>query len=213
MRRLNVPTWIVGGVGLDRVAFHALVRHVLKLRVIDTTGVSLVELAERARSQPRVCFVLGNQPNAALQGLVKLVRDIWPQCAMLGVAEDRRSVTITSWLNCKVDGLVARDEALSHLQHTVQALLDGDAPQYSPGVAQTIDAMSVDEAGHPSLSKRESQVLTLLARGLRLRETADKLRISYKTADAYRTRLMRKFDARNRVELVRHAIRLELVEP
>jgi DNA-binding NarL/FixJ family response regulator len=53
----------------------------------------------------------------------------------------------------------------------------------------------------------------LLARGLTLREAASKMTVSYKTADSYRTSLLRKLGLRDRVDLARYAIREHIVEP
>ena len=63
------------------------------------------------------------------------------------------------------------------------------------------------------LSRRETELLPLLARGLTLRDAAATMSISYKTADSYRSSLLRKLNIRDRVELARYAIRQRIIEP
>ena len=46
-----------------------------------------------------------------------------------------------------------------------------------------------------------------------LRNAATKMTVSYKTADSYRTSLLRKLGLHDRVELARYAIRERIVEP
>jgi DNA-binding NarL/FixJ family response regulator len=77
--------------------------------------------------------------------------------------------------------------------------------------------MRSDEAdmkSHPSerslleaLSSRELEILRLVAEGKTSREIAERLAISPKTVDTYRSRLMRKIGAENLVALVKFAIR------
>ena len=55
-------------------------------------------------------------------------------------------------------------------------------------------------------------MLTYVARGHTNRETASHLRLSVKTVETYRLRLMQKLGLRSRAELVDHAIREGLLE-
>jgi DNA-binding NarL/FixJ family response regulator len=61
------------------------------------------------------------------------------------------------------------------------------------------------------LSARERELLAHLGRGASLKEAAAAMKVSYKTADNQKTRLMRKLDIHDRVELARFAIREGLV--
>ncbi|HID32732.1 MAG TPA: response regulator transcription factor [bacterium (Candidatus Stahlbacteria)] len=62
------------------------------------------------------------------------------------------------------------------------------------------------------LSDRELQVLSHLASGFEMKEIAAKLKISYKTVETYRSRLMEKLKLRNVAEITRFAIRHGLIE-
>jgi PAS domain S-box-containing protein len=72
------------------------------------------------------------------------------------------------------------------------------------------------DAAYAQLSRRESQVLKLLAHGFSNRQIAIRLKLSVKTVETFRARLYRKLGLRGRPALVRHAIRtglLALEEP
>jgi DNA-binding CsgD family transcriptional regulator len=62
------------------------------------------------------------------------------------------------------------------------------------------------------LSHREEQVLRLLATGLSNKEVAWELKISVKTVECYRSRLMLKLEARSLEHLIHFAIRNGLVQ-
>lgn len=81
-------------------------------------------------------------------------------------------------------------------------------------------AISPDDLIHPEgppaqeqpdsldlLSRREKEVLRLLALGDTNREIANKLYLSVRTIETYRARLMEKLDLKSRGELVRYALR------
>lgn len=62
------------------------------------------------------------------------------------------------------------------------------------------------------LTTRELEVLQLLAEGNTGRAIAEKLVISPKTVEGHKTRLMAKLGARNRTDLLRFALKAELVQ-
>jgi DNA-binding CsgD family transcriptional regulator len=62
------------------------------------------------------------------------------------------------------------------------------------------------------LSPREQQISRLVAEGHSTRNIADRLSLSAKTVDNHRTNLMRKLDVHSRMELVRYAVRLGLID-
>ena len=63
----------------------------------------------------------------------------------------------------------------------------------------------------PPLSRRERQVLELLARGHTNREVAQRLTLSVKTIETYRSRLNDKLGLHSRADLVRLAMDLGLL--
>ena len=64
-----------------------------------------------------------------------------------------------------------------------------------------------------SLTERERQVLVLIAEGKSTKQTAERLGISYKTADSHRSRILEKLGVHETASMVRYAIRAGLVSP
>lgn len=64
-----------------------------------------------------------------------------------------------------------------------------------------------------TLTAREREVLGLLAQGYSLKEVAQVLGMSYKTADRHKASLMKKLGIHDRVELARFAIREKVIRP
>jgi DNA-binding NarL/FixJ family response regulator len=66
---------------------------------------------------------------------------------------------------------------------------------------------------HTSLTAREREVVQLLAEGKSSKEVAVALGISVKTADTHRSNIMRKLEIHSVSELVRYAVKNNMIEP
>jgi len=64
-----------------------------------------------------------------------------------------------------------------------------------------------------ALTERERQVLVLIAEGKSTKAAAERLGISYKTADSHRSRILEKLGVHETASMVRYAIRAGLIEP
>ena len=63
------------------------------------------------------------------------------------------------------------------------------------------------------LTPREREIIQLIAEGKATKEVADVLGISFKTAETHRTNLMRKLNLHSTADLVRYAIRNQIIQP
>jgi PAS domain S-box-containing protein len=64
-----------------------------------------------------------------------------------------------------------------------------------------------------TLSARERQVIELIALGYSTRQIAEKLGVSYKTADSHRSHLLKKLRVHETASLVRFAVRAGVIAP
>ena len=69
-----------------------------------------------------------------------------------------------------------------------------------------------DERERPHARAREAEVVRLVAQGLRNGEIAERLRVTPKTVDHHVSAALSKLGARSRLEAVREAARLGLLE-
>jgi DNA-binding CsgD family transcriptional regulator len=63
----------------------------------------------------------------------------------------------------------------------------------------------------PSLTRREKEVLELVADGLTNSEIAEKLFIGITTVDTHRKNLLVKFNVKNTASLIRKAAKLQMI--
>jgi DNA-binding NarL/FixJ family response regulator len=64
-----------------------------------------------------------------------------------------------------------------------------------------------------ALSKREREVLELLAQGYTNQQAADRLFVSVKTVETYRARVAEKLGLRSRADIVRYAVEMGILGP
>lgn len=110
-------------------------------------------------------------------------------------------------------GFLSKTAASSELITAIRAVSRGNS-YLSPSIARFLVDAYRSEGGvsrshdpYDDLTRREREVLKLLAEGYTAREIAEMLNLSIKTIDGYRSNLMGKLDLRNRVELVKYALR------
>jgi two-component system, NarL family, response regulator NreC len=113
-------------------------------------------------------------------------------------------------------GYLTKTSADTDLLEAIRVVARGQV--FLPPKAATLllkrykDAEGEDAAGLTALSSREQEVLALTAEGFSSREIGQKLFISPKTVDTYRSRIMDKLGLSHRSELVRFALRVGLLK-
>jgi two-component system, NarL family, response regulator LiaR len=121
---------------------------------------------------------------------------------------------VISALRAGIKGYVLKSQASADLVQAIREVSRG-MTYLSPGISRTVVEAYLAKTELPPdpLTVRERQVLQLVAEGQTTKEIAQRLGISVKTADSHRTRIMRKLDIHVTAGLVRHAIRLGLIQP
>jgi DNA-binding NarL/FixJ family response regulator len=88
----------------------------------------------------------------------------------------------------------------------------GNLAQYPLSNSATRDAARQGGA-KTLLSQREQEVLVMLAQGHTNQQIADRLRLSVKTVETYRSRIAEKLELRGRADLVRYALEIGILGP
>ena len=114
-------------------------------------------------------------------------------------------------------GYLTKTSADRDLVEAINVVAKGEV--YLPPQATKLllrEYKAAEEGGDQSrlheLSSREQEVLALTAEGFSSREIGEKLFISPKTVDTYRSRIMKKLELNHRSELVRFALKVGLLK-
>jgi DNA-binding NarL/FixJ family response regulator len=125
---------------------------------------------------------------------------------------------ISRCLEYGVKGYVVKNESGSELEYAIKSVLQGKNyfsrqaqdvifKKYSQNVSkkkQTEDTVN--------LTKREVEIIKLIADGLTSQQMADRLFISPRTVETHRANVMKKLTVKNAIELVKKAQQLKLLQ-
>lgn len=197
---------------------HAFVRGAIRqaLTAPDVTIVAEAATAEEAFEvalQVRPDVMLTDIDLPGMNGL-RLLRELAPRLpdtkfVMLTVSTDQADVLEAVRLGAV--GYLTKDLDAGALLRSIRGARDGDLAMPRRLAAKTIKDLveagsSRGERGGPgitTLSRREEEILRLLANGLTDREIGEALMISTRTVETHVSNILRKLDARNRAEAAR----------
>jgi DNA-binding NarL/FixJ family response regulator len=132
------------------------------------------------------------------------------QVLILSMHDDERY--LYEALRAGASGYVLKAAAGEDLLDAVRAAARGE-PFLTPAAQQTLIRDFLARGEQPELTPREQEVVKLIAEAHTNKEIAGILHLSEKTVESHRANVLQKLGMRDRVELVRYAIRHGLVEP
>jgi DNA-binding NarL/FixJ family response regulator len=133
------------------------------------------------------------------------------QVLILSMHDDERY--LFEALRAGAAGYVLKRAADQDLVDAVRAAGRGE-PFLTASAQQTLIRDFLDRDDEPQeLTPREQEIVKLIAEAHTNKEIAEILHLSEKTVESHRARVLQKLGMRDRVELVRYAIRRGLVEP
>ena len=201
---------------------HGVVRGGLRLLLERQAGFEVV--GEAADGAEAVREALALRPDVAILDVamprltgLQAAREIRAQAPevqvlVLSMHDDERYVFEA--LKAGASGYVLKREADTALVDAVHAVTRGEPFLTHAATEAIVREWMSDDTLAPSepLSPREQEVLKLIAEAHTNREIGEVLHLSEKTVESHRANILRKLGMRDRVQLVRYAIRRGLVE-
>ena len=204
---------------------HTLVREGIRALLALTANIEVVgeaangkEALERIRElAPDV--VLMDLAMPVMNGLeaTRRIRREFPGTKVLALTQYDDSEYVIPIIEAGARGFVTKMSAFSELATAIQATYRGES-FLSPSAAAAVVEQCQQKLAAPGekdpyqqLTDREREVLKLIAEGHTARQIADMLVVSTKTVEWYRTSLMNKLDIHNRTELIKFAIRKQII--
>jgi DNA-binding NarL/FixJ family response regulator len=202
---------------------HGVVRGGLRLLLDRQHDMEVV--GEAADGAAAVETVLEHRPDLAILDVamplltgLQATREIKGQAPeidvlILSMHDDERY--LFEALKAGASGYVLKHEADHDLVAAVRAVARGESFLTNAAQRSLVREWMSDKSAGPRepLSPREQEVLKLIAEAHTNREIGEILHLAEKTVESHRGNILRKLGMRDRVELVRYAIRRGLIEP
>ncbi len=207
---------------------HAVLRAGLKLLIAAQSDMAVAAEAasgpETVRSAqataPDVVLLDLSMPGARSTETIQHLRRVAPSARVLVLTMHDDPAYMRAALQAGASGYLVKSAADVELLTAIRAIYHGrtfvdltgpSAPARGQEPRHLFRDSSAAEQPKP-LSRREVEVLRLLAQGLTNQEVADHLAVSVKTIETHRRRLSDKLGLESRAQLFRYAVEVGLLE-
>lgn len=165
-------------------------------------------LAFLKHNQPGIILMDVNLPDMNGTELCKVVKDLYPAVLVLGLSTFNQQAVIRNMVDNGASGYLLKNASKNEILEAIATVLRGDR-YLSFEAAVSLKNTSSDI---PLITRREKEILRLIAEGLTNNEIAEKLFISIPTVNTHRKSLLEKFDVKNTALLIGKAIRLGFIQ-
>jgi len=165
-------------------------------------------LAFLEQQQPDVILMDISLPDKSGIDLCKEVKAKYPAIQILGLSSFNQQSFIQKMMENGASGYVLKNATREELIEAIEAVMRGET-FLSHEAAVTIKKNEASKI--PVITRREKEVLALIAEGLTNHEIADKLFISTTTVDTHRKNLLSKFEVKNTATLIRLAAQFQFI--
>jgi DNA-binding NarL/FixJ family response regulator len=153
---------------------------------------------------PDIILLDINLPDGSGIDLCSKIRLSHPNTKILALSSFSDRSFISRMLANGANGYLLKSSSEEEIFEAVNEVLAGQT-HIGSDVSEIINNTN-NAADSIKLTRREIEVLKLIAEGLTNVEIADKLFISFQTVDSHRKNLFKKLDAKNRASLINIAI-------
>jgi DNA-binding NarL/FixJ family response regulator len=159
-------------------------------------------LAYLHNQQPDIILMDINLPDISGIDLCKEVKTKYPSVFIIGLSTFNQQSFIQKMMDNGASGYVLKNASQEELMEGIEMVMKGKT-YLSDEASQSLRKNNTEDA--PVLTRREKEVLELIAEGMTNGEIAERLFIGVTTVDTHRKNLLLKFTAKNTAELVKLA--------
>jgi DNA-binding NarL/FixJ family response regulator len=158
---------------------------------------------------PDVILMDINLPDKSGIDLCKELISIYPSVKVLGLSTFNQQSFIEKMMSNGASGYVLKNASGQELMEGISTILQGK--EYLSFDA-AITLRHIDKNSRkPVITRREKEVLELIADGFTNNEIAKQLFVSCTTVDTHRKNLLAKFEAKNIASLIKQAMQLHII--
>jgi DNA-binding NarL/FixJ family response regulator len=206
---------------------HRILREGLKMLITSNPAMIVVGEAENGleavraadKLEPDLILIDLSMPRTDGLEAIREIKRNHPGIRILVLTVHKAEEYVFEALKSGADGYLLKDATHAELKIAVESVLSGNR-YISPGISEPLVTGYLDGRKPPVeapsaavLTRRERQVLKMIAEGLKNKEIAGVLCISVKTVEKHRSNLMGKLDLHNVSELTAYAISRGIAMP
>ena len=209
-----IRTFIIDDHPLVREGLKQILSESSEMEVADEGGYGKETLRKIGKNQYDVVILDTYFSGVPVLDFLKDIKNIKPKLPVLVLNMRSEKDTGLRFLRAGASGCLAKECEADELKEAIRRLSKGKK-YISPSLAEKIALNMVtneEQIQHEKLSKREFEVMLLIAGGKSLKEIAKELSLSTKTISVHRARIMKKMKMRNNVKLTCYVIEQGLLD-
>jgi len=195
---------------------HYMVIEGIRTLLQDEKNIELIGHASNADScmafiknkQPDVILMDISMPDKSGVELCKEVREMYPAVFVIGLSTFNQFTYIDKMMENGASGYLLKNADKEEIIAAIQEVAKGKI-YLSDEAANTLKNAAHEDS--PVLTRRENEVLRMIAEGLTNPEIAERLFLSTNTVDTHRKSLMRKLNIKNTVLLIKYCIQQKII--
>lgn len=206
---------------------HAVVRSGLKqllgaqpdMEVVGEAGDGLEALGLAKSQRPDVIILDIGMPGVSGLEAVSLIKEAVPSCQIVVLTMHGKESFVRQVLSAGALAYVLKASPVSDVLEAVKAVHHGEYFLSSKIEAEVVGAyldsrkQAPTPRGYDLLSEREQQIFRLVAEGNSTNQIADVLCVSPKTVEKHRTNIMKKLNLKDRLDMVKYAVKIGIIDP
>lgn len=165
-------------------------------------------LAFLRQQQPDVLLMDISMPDKNGIELCKEVKEKYPAVLIIGLSTFNQQSYIQKMMENGASGYVLKNATQEELMEAITSVSNGKT-YLSFEAGQTLQKIKNDTV---VITRREKEVLELIAGGMTNNAIAAKLFVSSTTIDTHRKNLLAKFEVKNTALLIKMAVQMNLIE-
>ncbi len=204
---------------------HAIIREGLRslfssekdFEVVAEAGEGGAALRLAKKHRPDLVVTDLSMPRMDGIDLIATLKKQNPEIRVIALTVHRNDEYVLSALKAGADGYILKEANYSELVTAARTVLRGKH-YLSPEISENLIQVYLDGERNPrrkspleTLSKREREIVSLIADGQTNKQIADRLCISVKTVETHRYKIMTKLNVHNAAALIKVALERGLI--
>jgi DNA-binding NarL/FixJ family response regulator len=205
---------------LFREGLKAIIGRNHRFEVVEQAGNGHDGLQKVRELKPDLALVDMSLPDQSGIQLTREIKNASPKTRIMIITMHSKIDYIVKAFQAGATGYVIKESTSERLLQGIDTVLKGEYFMDSTVSHRVVEKLmefpekevKMTDASYDTLTRREQEVMVLLAQGLSNKQIAEKLFISPKTVENHRSNILRKLNIHSTIELVRYAARLGIID-
>jgi two-component system response regulator NreC len=201
-----------------RAGLRSLLEGYPEMEVVGEAGGGSEAITLATQLQPDVVLMDLTMPDMSGAEATRRIKEIVPQVYVLALTIHEDEAYFFEMLNAGASGYVPKRASPDDLLAAIRVAAAGDVflhPLVAGALVQDYlrrVQSGVEHESYDGLTRRQREVLTLIAEGISNQDIATKLKISVRTVERHRENIMGRLNLHSRTDLVKYALRKGLIQ-